>query len=139
MILFVQVFLAKPLAYLVNKEVLKILEVHFFFDIARVAKYHQPKILFLENLENVRNFEKHDNGNTLETDIIAIRKDFKVREFNFPKPTYEQICLRDIILPDKETEKYIINREDMVINDSKIPNETLFNDILLKPIRVGYK
>lgn len=25
----------------------------------------------------------------------------------------------------------------MVIDDSKIPNETLFNDILLKPIRVG--
>jgi DNA (cytosine-5)-methyltransferase 1 len=34
-----------------------------FFDIVRIAKHHKPKILFLEN---VFNFEKHDNGRTLE-------------------------------------------------------------------------
>ncbi|MBB6461372.1 DNA cytosine methyltransferase [Flammeovirga kamogawensis] len=34
-----------------------------FFDIARIVKFHQPKFLFLEN---VRNFEKHDGGNTIK-------------------------------------------------------------------------
>jgi DNA-cytosine methyltransferase len=33
-----------------------------FFEVARIAKYHKPKILILEN---VKNFEKHDKGNTL--------------------------------------------------------------------------
>ena len=33
-----------------------------FFDIARILKHHKPKVVFLEN---VRNFERHDNGNTL--------------------------------------------------------------------------
>ncbi len=35
-----------------------------FFDVARIAKHHQPSVLFLEN---VRNFETHDGGKTLKT------------------------------------------------------------------------
>lgn len=35
-----------------------------FFDIVRIIDYHHPKIVFLEN---VANFEKHDNGRTLKT------------------------------------------------------------------------
>ena len=34
-----------------------------FFDVARIVKYHKPDFLFLEN---VKNFEKHDKGRTLE-------------------------------------------------------------------------
>lgn len=34
-----------------------------FFDIARIINFHHPKIIFLEN---VANFEKHDNGQTLK-------------------------------------------------------------------------
>lgn len=136
-----------------------------FFDVARIAKFHQPKILFMEN---VRNFEKHDNGNTLKTVeetldeigyrfwyrvlnashfglpqnreriyMIAIRKDINLHEFVFPDPTYEQVNLRDIILPDKETEQYIINRDDMIIDESKIPTPNLLNHYPLRPIRVG--
>lgn len=136
-----------------------------FFDVARIAKYHKPKILFMEN---VRNFASHDNGNTLKTVeetlneigydlshkvlnashyglpqnrerifMIAIRKDFNVKEFNFPAGTYEQVNLRDLILPDEETSQYIINRNDMVIDETKIPSEDLFSDYKLKPIRVG--
>ena len=32
-----------------------------FFDVARIAKYHKPKVLFLEN---VKGFVGHDKGNT---------------------------------------------------------------------------
>jgi len=136
-----------------------------FFDVARIAKHHKPKILFLEN---VRNFEKHDEGNTLRVVkdvledigydvwykvlnashyglpqnreriyIIAIRKDFHIKEFNFPIPTFERIYLRDILDQDEETAKYIITRDDMKIDHSKIPTESLFNDYPLKPVRVG--
>ena len=34
-----------------------------FFDIVRIVDFHRPKILFLEN---VKNFVRHDNGNTLK-------------------------------------------------------------------------
>lgn len=136
-----------------------------FFDVARIAKYHQPKILFMEN---VRNFEKHDNGNTLKTVretlneigynlwhkvlnashyglpqnreriyMIAVRKDIELEEFHFPEPTFEKVKLRDVILLDEDTEQYIINRDDMVIDESKIPTPSLLNDYPLKPIRVG--
>ncbi|MCU5068340.1 DNA (cytosine-5-)-methyltransferase [Bacillus thuringiensis] len=136
-----------------------------FFDVARIAKHHKPKILFMEN---VRNFATHDSGNTLKMVeetlneigydlwhkvlnashfglpqnrerifMIATRKDIKVQEFNFPTPTYEPVILRDMILPDEKTSQYIINRDDMVIDESKIPSEGLFSDYKLKPIRVG--
>lgn len=136
-----------------------------FFDVARIANYHRPKVLLMEN---VRNFETHDNGNTLKTVektlneigynlwheilnashyglpqkreriyMIALRKDIDIKEFKFPKPTYEQVILRDKILSDEETEQFIINREDMTIDESKIPTETLLDHYLLKPVRVG--
>lgn len=136
-----------------------------FFDIARITKYHYPKILFLEN---VKNFEKHDNGNTLKCVIsilndigyrvwykvlnagyygvpqkreriyiVCIREDLKVDDFKFPEPTYEPVKLRDILLPDSETKDFIINRNDIFIDKDKIPSEVLFNRYPLKPIRIG--
>ncbi|WP_062050365.1 DNA cytosine methyltransferase [Bacillus sp. JCM 19034] len=136
-----------------------------FFDVARIAKHHKPKILLLEN---VRNFEKHDDGNTLKTVkavldeigydvwhkvlnashfglpqnreriyIIAIRKDFEVSHFQFPTGTFEKVYLKDMTLPDELTEQYIINRDDITIDHSKVPSENLFNNYPLKPVRVG--
>jgi DNA (cytosine-5)-methyltransferase 1 len=35
-----------------------------FFEVYKIAKYHRPKVLFLEN---VKNFARHDNGKTFET------------------------------------------------------------------------
>ena len=51
-----------------------------FFDIVRIANHHKPKVLLLEN---VFNFEKHDNGNTLKTvlrllDSIGYETHYKV-------------------------------------------------------------
>ena len=34
-----------------------------FFDVARIAKYHRPKVIFLEN---VKGFKNHDKGNTFK-------------------------------------------------------------------------
>ena len=46
-----------------------------FFDILRISKHHKPKVLFLEN---VKNFEKHDNGKT----IIVVKKSLKKLGYN---------------------------------------------------------
>ncbi|MEK6835125.1 MAG: DNA cytosine methyltransferase [Nanoarchaeota archaeon] len=129
-----------------------------FFDIVRIAKYHQPKILFLEN---VKNLVKHYQGNTLkiilkildETGydtyykvltashygvpqareriyIIAFRKDLKVNYFYFPKPTYNKIYVKDILEQDDLTEDYVINRKDIKFWEK---NQTP----QLKPIQIG--
>lgn len=43
-----------------------------FFNVVEIAAYHKPQVIFLEN---VKNFEKHDNGKTLsrvETELQKI-------------------------------------------------------------------
>ena len=42
-----------------------------FFEIVRIADYHNPSILLLEN---VSNFEKHDNGRTLNVVLENLKK-----------------------------------------------------------------
>src|SRR5699024_2067674 len=119
-----------------------------FFDIARITKHHMPKVLFMEN---VRNFARHDHGNTLKVVqktleeigynlwcqvlnashfglpqnreriyMIAVRKDILIKEFAFPAPTYEPVMLKEVVLPDEETDEYVIERDDMTIDPSKI-------------------
>jgi DNA (cytosine-5)-methyltransferase 1 len=53
-----------------------------FFEIARIAKYHTPKILFLEN---VKNFISHNKGQTLRTvlntlDQLGYLPNYKIDE-----------------------------------------------------------
>jgi DNA (cytosine-5)-methyltransferase 1 len=101
-----------------------------FFDIVRIAKYHKPKILLLEN---VKNFEKHNNGKTIITVkeelnnigytvfydvlcasdfevpqqrkriyIVAFRKDLKIDSFEFPRGAYSFKTLKDILITKAE-------------------------------------
>ncbi|MCK9161963.1 MAG: DNA cytosine methyltransferase [Arcobacteraceae bacterium] len=104
-----------------------------FFDVARIAAYHKPKIIFLEN---VKGFVNHDKGNTFKVvkqtleDLgykvysqVLNAKDFGVPqnreriyivafledvEFEFPRPLNKDICLGDIL--DKDIDgKYTIS------------------------------
>ena len=130
-----------------------------FFDVARIAKYKQPKILFLEN---VKNLVAHDGGKTFQVIknvldeigydvyssvldaaeygaaqsrkriyIVCFRKDLAVKSFNFPAPSKHHRYVEDIIT-NEEVGKYVINRTDIVIqkDDSKIGYDN-------KPIRIG--
>ena len=129
-----------------------------FFDIARIVKEKQPKIILMEN---VKNFEKHDNGKTLKVILntlnnlnynvfykvlnsadfnipqkreriyfVCFRKDLNINTFEFPKPITLEKHLIDILETSSETEKLFINRNDIQINkeDNKFDN---------KPIRLG--
>ncbi len=105
-----------------------------FFDIAQIAKYHKPKVLFLEN---VKGFKNHDKGNTFRVvketleelgyrvfSEVLNAKHFGVPqnreriyiiafldhsiEFEFPKPLEKNVKLGDI-LEKKVDEKYTIS------------------------------
>lgn len=137
-----------------------------FFDVARIVKYHKPKVLFLEN---VKNFAKHDSGKTLNTVeqvlitlgydvyfkvlnashfglpqnreriyIVAFRKDLNIKRFLFPSPKNIKTCLNDI-LEENPVDAKIINRPDIKIKKHFEPKLNLFNELDLpnKPIRLG--
>lgn len=137
-----------------------------FFDIARIAKYHQPKILFLEN---VKNFVKHDNGNTLKivkntlenlgytvyhkvlnTNRFGLpqnreriyfvafnKKHFKEVLFTFPE--VNKVSKLEDILEKKSENAKIIEREDVFFYKKHQPTFDLFGNenLLNKPIQIG--
>ena len=138
-----------------------------FFDIARIVKYHQPKVLLLEN---VRNFERHNNGQTLKTVIgileelnycvnykilnashyglpqnrerifiVCFRNDLYIDDFKFPKPLNKVVSLFDI-LEDNPKNAKVIERPDTVFTRKFEPSVDLFGNINLpnKPIQIGY-
>lgn len=136
-----------------------------FFDIARIVKYKQPKVIFLEN---VKNLLRHDHGRTIDTVIsvleqinyktfikvldsshfgvpqhrerifmVSFRKDLKINNFEFPKPSFKQIALKDIIEKDIDEKQYVIKRKDSKIDNKKNKSNDLFEHNVLKPIRIG--
>ncbi len=112
-----------------------------FFDIVRIIKHHKPKVVFLENVKNLTK-HYHGNTlkiilRTLEDlgydvfyqvlvashygvpqqreriYIVCFRKDLGIIDFQFPRPTYKRIFVKDI-LEDEETAKdCIVNRTDL--------------------------
>lgn len=133
-----------------------------FRDVIRIAQYHKPKILLLEN---VKNLEKHDNGKTFQVIkenienigynmyykvlnasdygvpqareriyMVCIRRDIDNKNFKFPKPFKIERCVRDILLTTGEEKQYIIKKQ-YLLDETKIKNNSLF--IEKKPIRIG--
>jgi DNA (cytosine-5)-methyltransferase 1 len=141
-----------------------------FFDVARIVKYHQPKILLLEN---VKNFETHDHGKTLQTVkqileektllnlgysifyqvlnasnygipqkrqriyILGFRNDLGITNFDFPKPIKTCSKIKDLTLSDKETEKYVIKRTDIILDDARKIEGNIKGSIINKAFRIG--
>lgn len=132
-----------------------------FFDVVRIVDYHKPKILFLENVGNLKN---HDKGrtfkiikNTLRSIgynvyydilnasnfgvpqarkriyIIAIRKDIDNHNFKFPQETNELISIKNILLPNEECEDLMLKKE----YDLDLDKVKKFNKIQNRPLRIG--
>lgn len=119
-----------------------------FFDVARIVKEKQPKVVFLEN---VKNFAKHDGGRTIATVkatmeelgytfhhktlnaadygipqkrervyMVCIRRDIEAGEFLFPQPFTLTRHVEDLLLHDNSlTENLVITREDTFYKDIK--------------------
>ncbi len=137
-----------------------------FFDIARIVKHHQPRLLFLEN---VRNFERHDGGNTLKVVLktlnelgynvkyqvlnasdynlpqnreriyfVCFRKDLQIKNFEFPKPSIKKVALIDFLEAHPNDAK-IIDRPDIKITKNFSPIKNIFGELDLpnRPIQIG--
>ena len=130
-----------------------------FFDIARIIEHHKPKIIFLENVANLDKHQDgttiermkqvlESMGYSVFTQtlnashygvpqsrkrlyFVAFRKDLYVKNFSFPSPTNEDIVLADILLPQKEVKKYILD-----VPNTRIENkDKIFR--INKPVRIG--
>lgn len=75
-----------------------------FFDIARIVKHHNPKVVFLEN---VKNLAGHDKGNTLKVIINTLEEmDYNVY--------HKVLNAKDFGLPQNRARIYIIAFKDKV-------------------------
>lgn len=130
-----------------------------FFDVARIVKAKNPKVVFMEN---VKNFASHDNGNTLKVvqntmidlgydfyyDILnsldfgipqnreriymlCFRKDLNIKNFAFPKPFELSTFVEDLLLSDEDVSNLIIDRQDIVLKNTEIKENSS------KVIRIG--
>lgn len=131
-----------------------------FFDVARIVKEKQPKVVFMEN---VKNFATHDNGHTLEVVkatmeelgyvffhkvlsavdygvpqkreriyMVCFRKDLGITKFAYPKAFPLKKHVEDFLLDDKEMVKDLY-----VIRPDTYYNGVEDNAYSNKPIRLG--
>lgn len=85
-----------------------------FFNIIEIAKVHKPKLLLLEN---VKNFEKHDNGNTLK----RVREELDNIGY---VPFHEVLCASDFGVPQQRKRIYIVAfRKDLGVEDFDFPKK----------------
>ena len=123
-----------------------------FFEVARIVKYHKPKIVFLEN---VKGFVNHDKGNTFKVvketleDLgykvyskVLNAKDFGIPqnreriyivaflddiEFEFPEPLNSDISIKSKLENDV-SEKYYYNNKPLFqkIKDDIVSENSIY-------------
>jgi DNA (cytosine-5)-methyltransferase 1 len=77
-----------------------------FFDIARIVAHHQPAVLLLEN---VKNFVRHDQGNTLKVVLKTLQ------ELNYVVH-YQVLNTRHFGLPQNRERVYLV-----ALHQQKVP------------------
>jgi len=130
-----------------------------FFEVVRIAEYHQPAVLFLEN---VKNLVFHDGGKTMAVIVntleqagyrvfckvlnashfgaptsrervyfVCVRKDIGITNFEFPLPRRDDVILADVLDSDVG-DRYDIERDDIVVEFTPPPHERYS-----RPIQIG--
>ncbi len=135
-----------------------------FFDIARIVSHHKPKVILLENVKNLKahnggaTFEVISNTlnelnyniyykvlnaknfglpqNRERIAIVCIRKDVDSGKFKFPEEIDKVVTISDIKEDDSKTDKYVLNRNDIHIDEEKL-NNAIKNGKVNKPVQIG--
>lgn len=85
-----------------------------FFNVVKIAKTHKPKVIFLEN---VKNFEKHDDGKSLERVKAELEK-IGYQVF------HKVLCAADFGIPQARKRIYIVAfRKSLKIKEFEFPKE----------------
>lgn len=96
-----------------------------FFDVARIIKYHKPKMFLLENVKNLRS---HDKGNTYKIIIKALE--------DLGYSVTDKIIDGGLLVPQHRERIYIVGTLDhsqpFVFPEIKAKNTTL--EDILEPI-----
>ena len=92
-----------------------------FFDVARIAEYHKPKVVFCENVKNLVN---HDRGKTFKV-ITRILE-------NLGYKVYEKVLnSKNFGVPQNRERIYIVAfREDIDSSDFSFPEETADSKVI---------
>lgn len=136
-----------------------------FFDIIRIAKFHQPEVLLLEN---VKNLVKHDSGNTLKVMLKTLKeigytvfykiinaslfgvpqrreriyfvcfntKKTSITDFHFPEGLDIAISVRDIT-DDIEHKEMYLSRNDIIMREQIKQTKDLYGNYPQRPIQIG--
>ena len=135
-----------------------------FFDIVRIVSYHKPKIIFLEN---VKNLKAHNGGATFDMisnildslnyniyhkvlnakdfelpqnreriTIVCIRKDIDNGNYKFPESHKNFKTISDIKEDDSIGDKYLLKRFDIHIDEEKL-HKAIKNGKVQKPVQIG--
>ncbi len=131
-----------------------------FYEIVRIAKYHKPPLMLLENVKAILTI---DHGNVKReiysklgelgymvyhcvlnsgdfcipqkrerVYFVVLRKD-TLLHFRVPKEIKTKFkVVGDIVLPDSKTKDLVVSRDDIVFDKPKQQSRTQ------KPIRIGY-
>ncbi len=130
-----------------------------FFDVARIVKEHAPKIVLLENVKNFATHDGgrtlevvqavmdemgydvyHKVLNAADYGVpqkreriffVCFRKDLSIKEYRFPAPIELKKHLCDYLLPDSETDEYVIHREDIYMKEGAV------EEFSRSPLRLG--
>ena len=89
-----------------------------FFEIYKIAKHHKPKVLFLEN---VKNFAKHDSGNTYKAVKHSLEEKMK-EETNgevFYKVSSAVLNASDFGASTKRERIYMVAVRNDLVKDNK--------------------
>lgn len=102
-----------------------------FFYVARIAKYHKPKVLFLEN---VKGFKNHDKGNTFKV-VKQTLEDMNYKVFaevlnakNFGVPQNRERIYIVAFLDEENNLKIDFNQDFQELKKINIPSKV--GDIL---------
>ena len=134
------------------------------FDIVRIAKAKRPAAILLENVKGLMSHDNgrtlativgalEEIGYRVTTPkvlnaslygcpttrervfIVAIRSDLSATSFRFPEPTNEPVCLADKLLPDSETDRWVVSGRNVFIDTDAVTRAA--GKVALEPVRVG--